>query len=340
LKTIFVVDDNNINLLAASDALSKHYRVFTLPSAANLFELLEDVKPDLILLDILMPEMDGFETLQRLKSNGRHMDIPVIFLTSRNDAGTESQGFEMGAVDFIPKPFSKPVLLNRIKTHLEIENVIRERSNSLRRLKNGLVTVLANLVERRDMMTGSHIERTTKYIRILLQKMIEKEIYIDELKQWNIETVVSSVRLHDVGKIVISDLLLNKNGPLTPEEFEIMKKHAIEGENIIDEIIEESGDGFFLKHAKLFAGHHHERWDGTGYPRKLKGTDIPLQGRIMAIIDVYDALVSDRPYKKAFSHEKAVEIIKEGNGTHFDPYITSVFLECEKEIEKVMTSVN
>jgi len=337
LKTIFVVDDNNVNLLAANDALSKYYRVFTLPCAANLFELLDNVRPDLILLDILMPEMDGFETLQKLKLNGRFADIPVIFLTSRNDAGTESQGFEMGAVDFISKPFSKPVLLNRIKAHLDVENVIRERSNSLRKLKNGLVTVLANLVERRDMMTGSHIERTTKYIRLIMEKMFEKNVYIEEISEWHIETVVSSVRLHDVGKIVISDLLLNKEGPLTSEEYEIMKKHAIEGEHIIDEIIIESGDGFFLKHAKLFAGHHHERWDGKGYPRGLKGSDIPLQGRIMAIVDVYDALVSDRPYKKAFTHEKAVEIIKEGNGTHFDPALVEVFLECESEIKKVMS---
>jgi len=336
LKTIFVVDDNNINLLAADDALSKHYKVFTLPSSASMFELIEDVRPDLILLDILMPEMDGFETLKILKTNGRFLDIPVIFLTSRNDAGTESQGFEMGAVDFISKPFSKPVLLNRIKTHLDIENVIHERTDSLKRLKNGIVTVLSNMVERRDKMTGSHIERTTKYIKILLGKMIEKGVYYDELRQWNMETVISSVRLHDIGKIAISDLLLNKQGSLTEEEFELMKTHAIEGENIIEEIIVESGDGYFLQHAKLFAGYHHERWSGTGYPHGFKGTDIPLQGRVMAVVDVYDALVSDRPYKKAFTHEKAMEIIKEGNGSHFDPKIVEVFLECENEVKMVM----
>jgi len=340
LKTIFVVDDNNVNLLAADEALSKHYKVFTLPSAANLFELIEDVRPDLILLDILMPEMDGFETLKILKTNGRFLDIPVIFLTSRNDAGTESQGFDMGAVDFISKPFSKPVLLNRIKTHLEIENVIHERTDSLKRLKNGIVTVLANMVERRDNMTGSHIERTTKYIRILLGKMLEKEIYFKEIRQWNMETIISSVRLHDIGKIAISDLLLNKQGPLTNEEFEIMKTHTIEGENIIQDIINESGDGYFLQHAKLFAGFHHERWDGTGYPRGLKGMDIPLQGRVMAIVDVYDALVSDRPYKKAFTHERAMEIIKEGNDSHFDPRIVDVFLECENEVKMVLLNEN
>jgi len=336
LKTIFVVDDNNVNLLAADEALSAHYRVFTLPSAAAMFELITDVKPDLILLDILMPEMDGFETIKLLKTNGRYLDIPVIFLTSRNDAGTESQGFAMGAVDFITKPFSKPVLLNRIKTHLDIENIIHERTDSLKRLKNGLVTVLASMVERRDMMTGDHVERTTKYIRILLDRMIQEGVYIEELSQWNMETVISSVRLHDIGKIAVSDILLNKKGALSSDEFEKMKTHASEGESIIENIIIESGDGFFLKHAKLFAGYHHERWDGTGYPHKLKGKDIPLQGRVMAVVDVYDALVSDRPYKKAFKHEEAVEIIKDGSGTHFDPSVAQVFLKYEQDFYKVM----
>jgi len=340
LKTIFVVDDNNVNLLAADEALSAHYRVYTLASSESMFQLMENIKPDLILLDILMPKMDGFETIKILKSNGRFTDIPVIFLTSRTDEGTESQGFAMGAVDFISKPFSKPVLLNRINTHLDIENLIQDRTDSLKRLKNGLVTVLANMVERRDMMTGSHIERTTKYIRKLLEKMLEKRIYYDELIQWNIETVISSVRLHDIGKIAVSDMLLNKRGALTADEFENMKKHALEGEGIIEDIIVESGDGFFLQHAKLFAGYHHERWDGTGYPHGLKGTDIPLQGRIMAIVDVYDALVSARPYKEAFDHGKAVQIITEGRGNHFDPSIVDVFLEYEQEFLKVMSDGN
>lgn len=337
MKTIFIIDDNNVNLLTAAEALSMHYRVFTFASAEGMFEQIEKIKPDLILLDILMPNMDGFEAIKLLKSSGRFLDIPVIFLTSRNDEGTESQGFAMGAVDFITKPFSKPVLLNRINTHLKIENIIHERTDSLKRLKNGLVTVLANMVERRDMMTGSHIERTTKYIRLLLDKMLQNKIYYDELIQWNIETVISSVRLHDIGKIAISDILLNKKGSFTDEEYEKMKRHALEGEVIIEDIITESGDGYFLQHAKLFAGYHHERWDGTGYPHGLKGKDIPLQGRIMAVVDVYDALVSARSYKEAFEHSKAVQIIKEGSGSHFDPDIVNIFIEYEKDFFKMMS---
>ncbi|MCL2215172.1 MAG: response regulator, partial [Treponema sp.] len=279
MRTIFVVDDNNVNLLTADEALSTHYRVFTMPSASAMFELLEDISPDLILLDILMPDMDGFETIKILKSKQKFAEIPIIFLTSRTDASTESLGLEMGAVDFISKPFSRPVLLNRIKTHLDIEDIIHERTENLKRLKNSIISVLANMVEYRDRITGRHIERTTKYIRLLLNAMIERFVYYDEISQWDIEVAVSSARLHDIGKIVISDLILNKPEKLTDAEFEIIKTHAIEGKKIIDSIIEESGDETFLQFAKLFAGYHHERWDGTGYPYGIKGKDIPLQGR-------------------------------------------------------------
>jgi putative two-component system response regulator len=310
--------------------------VLTLASAKLMFNFLEKVVPDMILLDIMMPEVDGFEALKQLRGHDQFAHIPVIFLTSKREPETEALGFEMGVVDFITKPFSKPVLLNRIKTHLGIENIIQERTNSLKRLKNGIVSVLANLVENRDTMTGSHIERTTKYLQLLLAAMQEHDIYAEEVKQWDLEATLSSARLHDIGKIVISDLILNKPGRLTPEEFENIKTHAMEGEKIIDSIIIESGDEAFLQYAKLFAGYHHERWDGTGYPYGVKGEDIPLQGRVMAIADVYDALVSVRPYKKAFTHEEAVKIILEGRGTQFDPKITDLFMEINGLFDEVI----
>jgi len=335
LKTVFVVDDNNVNLLTADEALSKHYRVYTMPSASSMFELLEDVIPEIILLDILMPEMDGFETMKKLKSNRLYTNIPVIFVTSRKDSTTETIGFQLGAVDFISKPFSGPVLLNRIKTHLDIENIIRERTNKLNKLKNSIVSVLANMVEYRDSITGSHIERTTKYIRLLLDTMIKQGVYTDELKNWDLEVAISSARLHDIGKIIITDFILNKPGSLTKDEFDKIKTHAAEGERIINNIIAESGDETFLQYAKMFAGYHHERWDGKGYPYGLKGEEIPLQGRIMAVADVYDALVSKRSYKKAFSHNDALEMIKESSGTHLDPALVNIFLMCEKEFEAV-----
>jgi len=335
LKTIFVVDDNDVNLAAADNALSNHYLVYTLPSAKGMFDLLGKIRPDMILLDILMPEIDGFETMKLLKEKIEWEDIPVIFLTGRKDASTESLGLEMGAVDFISKPFSGPVLLNRIKIHLDIEDKIRERTDSLRKLKNGIVSVLANMVENRDRMTGSHIERTTGYISLIIKSMFERKVYLEEISQWDLDLAISSARLHDLGKIAIPDLILNKPDKLTADEFNSIKTHVAEGEKIIDIMITETGDRTFLHYAKLFAGYHHERWDGTGYPYGLKGVDIPLQGRIMALVDVYDALVSSRPYKKAYSHEEALEYIRENSGIHFDPELVKVFIASEEEIRKM-----
>ena len=335
MKNLFVVDDSDVNLLSAENALANEYNVFTLPSAADMFELLENVTPDLILLDIDMPGMDGFEALKRLKSNGRHAHIPVIFLTGWNDVSVEVRGFEAGAVDFITKPFSAVVLLKRVKSQLDIESLIRERTERLQHLQGGMVSVLADMVESRDETTGGHVERTADYIRILLGEMLKRGVYADQIGEWNLETAASSARLHDVGKIVISDVILNKPGKLTSEEFDVMKTHAMEGERIIEKMIYQTGEEDFLRFAKLFAGCHHERWDGSGYPRGLRGGQIPLQGRIMAIADVYDALVSDRPYKKAFTHGQAAEIILESRGSHFDPALVDVFCEVRDQFAEV-----
>jgi len=333
MKTIFVVDDSDTNLSMAEAVLEDQYRVMTMPSSSKMFALLEKVTPDLILLDIEMPGMDGFETLSRLKTENISSDIPVMFLTGRNDPDVEARGLELGAVDFITKPFSAAVLLNRIKTHLDIDEIIRERTAQLHRLQNSIVAVLADMVENRDKGTGGHIERTSIYIKILINEMKEHGIYTDEMRGWDVEKIISSARMHDLGKISITDIIVNKPGKLTEDEYEVMKKHAEEGERIIDEIISRTGEGEFLRNAKLFAGTHHERWDGKGYPRGLKETEIPLQGRIMAIVDVYDALVSERPYKKAFTEDEAVEIIMQNSGTHFDPVIAQTFFK-SKDIIK------
>jgi len=191
------------------------------------------------------------------------------------------------------------------------------------------------MVEHRDKLTGNHIERTASYLKILLEIMLDKKIYLDEIKDWDINLTVSAARMHDLGKVAVSDLILNKCEKLTEEEFNIIKTHTTEGEKMIEGIIREAGHEDFLYIAKLFAGCHHERWDGTGYPRGLKGVDIPLQGRIMAIADVYDALVSERPYKKAFTHKESVDIIVGNKGTQFDPELVDLFLICESEFKKV-----
>ncbi|MCL2472203.1 MAG: response regulator [Treponema sp.] len=339
-KTIFIVDDNTTNLALAEEALENQYLVITLSSAAKMLTALEKIKPDLILLDIEMPDISGFEAIKYLKASDAYSEIPVIFLTGISDAETEATGIELGAVDFIAKPFSAPVLLNRIKYHLNIDELIHNRTDLLRirtdqlvRLQNSIVFTLADLVENRDSNTGGHIERTTVYIKILIDAMVEHSVYVDEIHSWNLDSLISSARLHDLGKIAIPDIILNKPDKLTPEEFTIIKTHPVAGERIIDQMISRTGDEEFLHNAKLFVAYHHERWDGTGYPYGLKGAEIPLQGRIMAIVDIYDALTSQRPYKKAFSSEEAIGIIQKGSGTHFDPQIADIFCGIKDKLE-------
>jgi len=327
MNTIFVVDDSDTNLSMVESALEDQYRVLTMPSASKMFSLFEKMIPDLILLDIEMPEMNGIDALIKLKSYEAWKSIPVIFLTGRIDETVEAHCFELGAVDFITKPFSAPVLLKRIKTHLDIDKAIRERSAQISRLQYSIVSVLANVVESRDKINTGHIERTSEYIKILINEIKKRGVYSEETADWDIDKMILSARMHDLGKISITDLIVNKPGKLTNEEYETMKTHVLEGERIIDEIIAQTGEGDYLHNAKMFAGFHHERWDGKGYPYGLKGTDIPLQGRIMAIVDVYDAITSERPYKKAFTDEEAVQIIMDNAGTHYDPEIAKIFYD-------------
>jgi len=332
-KTVFIIDDSEINLTIARECLKEQYRVVTMSSAEKMLTHIENDKPDIILLDIEMPGMNGFEALENLKSDSRYADIPVIFVTGDRDESIEVRGFQLGVVDFITKPFSPPVLQNRIKTHMNIDDLIRKRTIQLRKkreqlqnLQNGIVFVVADLIENRDKGTGGHVERTTTYIKILIDAMIASGVYADELCHMDRDMLISSARLHDVGKIVIPDAILNKPGKLTDEEFNIMKTHAMEGERIIDQIISRTGNNMeFLSYAKIFAGYHHERWDGKGYPRGLARTKIPLLGRIMAIVDVYDALVSERPYKKPLPPDDAIKVIMDNINKHFDPLITHVF---------------
>ncbi|GHV39077.1 response regulator [Clostridia bacterium] len=340
MKTIFVVDDNETNRVAAKEALDASYKTYAMPSAERMFLLLERITPDLILLDIEMPETDGFAALRKLQENEEHRLIPVIFLTASSDEKNEVRGFEMGAVDFIGKPFSKPILLKRLETHIGIDAIVKQRTfeveesrASIDKLKNGIISVIADVVEGRDKETGGHIARTQKYLEIMLNGMAKAGVYSEWIDDWDFSVVLPSAQLHDIGKITISDMVLNKPGSLSDEEFAAMKTHAAEGERLIDQIainvgVENAG---FLRHAKLFAGTHHEKWNGKGYPRGLSGDDIPLEGRIMAIADVYDALTNTRVYKPAFPHERAVEIIRNDSGTHFDPKLVAVFLTEESE---------
>ena len=340
-KTIFVVDDNRSNLVMGKNAISGTYNVFTIISGSQMFQVLEKTTPDLILLDVEMPDMSGYDVLQQLKCNPHTASIPVIFLTALDSDDTELKGLSMGAVDYITKPFSPQLLLKRIQLHLELvdyrhnlEDMVDEKTREVVALKNAVIKTTAELVEYRDETTGNHIERTQLYIKILIAGAKKHGVYAEELSLLDEDLVIQSSQLHDVGKISIKDSILLKPGKLTPEEFETMKAHTTYGESIIVNIKKSTTDSAFLEYARIFAVTHHEKWDGSGYPHGLKAENIPLLGRIMAIADVYDALITDRPYKKAFPHSKAVTIIEEGKGSHFDPALVDLFTVVHSEFEE------
>ena len=343
---IILVDDNISNLRTGINILSKDYTVSTALSAEKLFSLLENERPALILLDVDMPEMNGYEAIKILKSQPNTQDIPVIFLTGRSDTGDEIEGLSLGAIDYITKPFQPSLLLKRIEVHLLVESqknkleklagelkyyndnlqrMVLEKTQNVLELQDALLKTMAEMVECRDDITGGHIGRTQHCVKILLEEIKKENLYSDEMEGLNMDLALQSCQLHDVGKISIEDSILKKPGKLTDEEFEVMKKHTVFGKEIIEKIESLTKENDFLKYAKIFAETHHEKWDGTGYPCGLKGDGIPLLGRIMAVADVYDALTSARPYKKAFPHEEAVRIITEGRGTQFDPAMVAVF---------------
>jgi putative two-component system response regulator len=339
-KKILLVDDNPVNLKMARNTLMEIYDVFTVPSAEKMFLFLEKTLPDMILLDVLMPEINGYEAMRMLAGKERVKHIPVIFLTSKADTGSEMEGLSLGAVDYIIKPFVPQLLLKRVETHMlmetqkeelkyinaNLERLVDAKTSAVVELQNAVLATVSELVECRDDVTGGHIERTANTIRMLVKEMMEQSVYADELMSWDIELFMQSSQLHDVGKISIHDNILLKPAKLTHDEFEEMKKHTIFGEEIIDKIQKLTRESAFLTHAKIMAGTHHEKWDGSGYPRGTSGQNIPLQGRIMAIADVYDALISERPYKESFSHEEALHIMWDSRGSQFDPVILDAFM--------------
>jgi putative two-component system response regulator len=336
---VILVDDNMTILQMGKALMRDRYEIFPAASAESLFELLQNVKPDMILLDVEMPGMNGYEALRVLKDDPKMMDIPVIFLTGNSDVGSELQGLELGAVDYILKPFSAPLLLKRIENQIRISDQSRElqylndnlqgevsrKTKEVFNLQSSMVSAMTELIESRDGTTGGHIERTQAYLKYLVHELQRVDVYHDEMSRLNAEMLIASAPLHDTGKIAIEDCILNKPGKLTHEEFEKMKKHVDFGVEAIERIIKAAPNQPFLKCAKVIAATHHEKWDGSGYPHGLSGKNIPLEGRLMAIADVYDALISARPYKPAYSPTEAERIIEEGRGSHFDPALVDVF---------------
>jgi putative two-component system response regulator len=340
---IAIVDDNPLVLKAARDMLMDEHDVVTLPSGEKLFQMLEQEDwrlPDLILLDVMLPEMNGFEILKRMKMDDRLRGIPVIFLTARVDEQSEITGLGLGAVDYIRKPFSPAILKKRVQTQLLLRQnaetlkmmnkslrlQVREQVATVNSFQTAMMEMIGDLVEFRDSYTGDHIGRTVKLLERFVDALLEQGLYTDTLLGWNLGNLIQSSQLHDIGKINIPDRILLKPGKLTFEEFEVMKTHTTIGEKILMTLQGKVKNNDFLEHARIFAISHHERWDGTGYPKGLKGEEIPLQGRLMTFVDVYDALTSMRPYQDPFSPAAAGKIIRSLKGAQFDPFMTEPFL--------------
>ncbi|MDR1218271.1 MAG: response regulator [Treponema sp.] len=364
---IMLVDDNIASLMDARNILTNRYDVCTASSAAGMLEILKTQHPHLILIDVNMPVIDGFGAADMLSKEPGVARIPVLFIVDNYDLAKYHAKLNSAAIGYVCKPFFGPVLIKRVETQLfvsaqqqaieqqqqafhnfnanlqkmvkDMSVLIEAESQRVWELQAAIISVMAEMVECRDDVTGGHIERTRSGIGILLHKLQEKDIYTDQTLDWNIEMVVQASQLHDVGKIYISDAILQKPGKLTDEEFNAMKRHTDYGNTIIDRIEAYTRPNELTRHAKIFAGFHHEKWNGSGYPLGLVGQDIPLQGRLMAIADVYDALISARPYKKGFPHEKAVSIIKEGKGAHFDPVLVDVFMSVAEEFKSICETV-
>jgi putative two-component system response regulator len=349
---ILVVDDTEANLDILVDALGDLYDLSVAMDGETALEAVEEEKPDLILLDIMMPGMDGYEVLSTLKQNPRFQKIPIIFLTALTEIENKTRGFQLGAVDYITKPFEVLEVQARVKTHLSLvlasqeleqqnqilEQKVLERTRELAQTQDVTIHSLASLAETRDNETGGHILRTQHYVKLLSQHLAQKKIYKDQLDKTTIDLFFKSAPLHDIGKVGVPDAILLKPGKLTDQEFEIMKNHARLGYEALlkaEEAFEMQGKPSFLRHARDIALTHHEKWNGRGYPQGLSETDIPLSGRLMAVADVYDALISKRVYKAAFSHKEAVEIIAQGKGEHFDPELVDAFLALSAEFQRI-----
>jgi putative two-component system response regulator len=360
--TILIVDDEPTNISILMELLRKDYRLVAARSGEQALQrVASGGLPDLILLDVMMPGMDGHEVCKRLKANPRTRSIPVIFVTAMGGDTDETRGFQLGAVDYITKPISPPVVEARVRTHLTLkqahevladhnrilEQKVAERTLDLAITQDITILSMATLAETRDNETGNHIRRTQHYVRLLAERLLEQGHYSDQLNEKIIDLLFKSAPLHDIGKVGIPDHILLKPGRLDAVEFEIMKTHTTLGRDAIlaaeDALIEaRSGarENSFLRYAREIAYGHQEKWDGSGYPEGLQGLDIPLSARLMAIGDVYDALVSKRVYKPAFSHEKACSIIEEGRGSHFEPLLVDMFLQLTDRFLQIHQSFN
>jgi len=347
-NTVLVVDDQEINVEILSSMLEDTYNVFSAYNGQEALDILDGADVDLVFLDLQMPVMDGFETLENIKKDRRFRNLPVIFLTSETDSFSEARGLNLGAVDYIRKPYDSMIVSIKCKNHIEnkiyrdnLESVVEERTKEIAASREAIIMGMSLLAEGRDQETGDHITRMQSYTKILANKT--ENNHPELLSKEDVYYITLMAPLHDIGKVYIPDIILLKPGKLTDEEFDIMKSHTTFGAEILKET-EKFMQGYKnpLLYAYDIAGFHHERYDGTGYPIGLEGDEIPLSAMICSLADIYDALTSERPYKKPFTHEQAMETITVGDGrvmpSHFNPVVLEAFKQAEKEIDECRRS--
>ena len=351
---VLIVDDTPVNLNLLANLLKNSYSIRVANSGAKALELAQiQPLPDAILLDVMMPNMDGWTVCEKLKSMEATAHIPVIFLTARNSIQDEELGLNLGAVDFISKPISPPIVLARLRTHLQnreyqkiledkagwLEMEVQRKLSQVNRLQEASITVMVSLAEFRDECTGWHIKRTQEFVKTLALDLAQLPALTNLLTAEYIEKLFKSAPLHDIGKIGIPDNVLLKPGKLTTEEFEVMKTHAEKGADMLRKAQQYASDeDGFLEVAIEIAHYHHEKWDGSGYPKKLSGDAIPLSARIMAVADVFDALTTARPYKLPFSHQEAYDMIMSSSGSHFDPTVVSAFVKSQDRFVEIAST--
>ena len=352
-KTILTIDDDPIILNQIMSILKNDYVVRPFTSGEKALEFLETHLIDLILLDCNMPGMSGFEVLAKLQENEWFKSIPVIFLTGSVDGDDEVNALANGAMDYLLKPIKEKSLAQRVSLQIELqgyrtelEQLVAERTEDLYKANQKLLErekitldLLAQAGDLRDHDTGEHIARTTNYVRVIAEDLVENPKDGYELTRGQAHDITDASKLHDIGKVAMPDGVLLKPGKLTPEEFDIIKTHPIHGAELLNEAVLKLGDDDLLSEARNIAYAHHEKWNGTGYPRKLAGNDIPLSARIAAIADVFDALTSERPYKKAFTNEEAFNILYGDAGSHFDPYLIEVVKAHEEDFINIRAGI-
>jgi putative two-component system response regulator len=358
--SVLIVDDERVNLDLMVELLRPHYRTLVATNGEQAVKrAFAEPRHDLLLLDVMMPGMDGYEVCRRLKADPATRGIPVIFVTAMSEVGDETKGFALGAVDYITKPISPPIVEARVKAHLEnkhardfiedrnrvLQGMVLERTRELAATQDATILSMATLAETRDPETGHHLQRTQGYVRSLAVRLQAHPRFRDELDDHTIDLLFKSAPLHDIGKVGVPDCILRKPGKLDPDEYTEMKRHVLFGyeaivatEKLLAAASVSSAAATFLRYAREIARCHHEKWDGSGYPDGMGGDDIPLAARLMSMADVYDALRSQRVYKPAYPHERAVAEIRAGRGTFFDPDVVDAFCALSDEFVAIAKS--